>query len=214
MSKYPKGFYQKYVGLAIWQANKFTGYEGAEFDDLLQECFCGLLKAWATYNTKYKTKFSTHAIFWMRAYIFNYLSDKIHLIYVPRYKRWEEKGKYHQENDTIVSLNKIVTEDDDIKLGDIIKDPKNYELDYEDKKDTEVKCWNLLEHLNKVHRKVLIAYYGIGKSRPRNICKIASKQGVSRQCVQQKLAKAIINLKKYIKFQELKEKLNVKKTLG
>ena len=27
MSKYPKGFYQKYVGLAIWQANKFTGYE-------------------------------------------------------------------------------------------------------------------------------------------------------------------------------------------
>lgn len=80
---------EKNKSLAYWFAKReCAGVPQDKHDDIVQECFIGLIKATERFDPNRKTKFSAYAIWWMRHNTqFVKGSDTFGIITVPRYIR-------------------------------------------------------------------------------------------------------------------------------
>lgn len=71
-----------HLRFVVQQARKFIG-SGIEFEDLIAEGNDGLLSAIETFDWKRGTKFNTHAIYWIRAKIYNAINNNSRVIRLP-----------------------------------------------------------------------------------------------------------------------------------
>jgi RNA polymerase primary sigma factor len=71
-----------HLRFVIQQARKFIG-SGIEFEDLIAEGNDGLLSAIESFDWKRGTKFNTHAIYWIRAKIYNAINNNSRVIRLP-----------------------------------------------------------------------------------------------------------------------------------
>jgi len=77
-----KRLIEKNILLVTAIANKYTK-KGLEIEDLIQEGMLGLIKATTTYDSKFQTKFSTHAFYWIKQAITRAIADKAKIIRIP-----------------------------------------------------------------------------------------------------------------------------------
>lgn len=68
-----------HMRLVMFHANKFKGYK-LPLDDLVQEGTVGLLKAVDTFNINLGNKFSTFAIYYIKASQFKYIMDNVKIV--------------------------------------------------------------------------------------------------------------------------------------
>ncbi len=64
-------YYNLVYSIALKYQNNFV-----EFEDLLQEGFIGLYKAYKTYNSKKNVMFSTYAYFWIKKQIIEFIKQQ------------------------------------------------------------------------------------------------------------------------------------------
>jgi RNA polymerase sigma factor (sigma-70 family) len=99
-------------------------------EDLIQEGYEGLFRAIEKYDQSYGCRFSTYAVFWMRAY----MEDFIHNVKRKDEMIVEGTGRYHNSKavrEKMVSLDAqaIVGDDSGMTLEERIADTKNVEAD-------------------------------------------------------------------------------------
>lgn len=83
----------------------------------------------------------------------------------------------------------------DVELGECITDNKiNFESEIE-QKDYENYIYNLILKLIPSQQKAICKYYGI-KEKQKNIPQISKEEGVSKQCIQQRIKAGLKRLKK------------------
>jgi RNA polymerase sigma factor (sigma-70 family) len=208
--KWPKDLISKYFPYVVKQAIKFSQYhDKAEVDDLIQEGCVALLKSHASFDDTLGFKFLTHAYWWIRAYMWNYLHSQLQLIYVPTFKRntrnkitglWDK-----HPTDSIDSFEKTVSysaDGEDMTLESIISDNNLEAKTLQERQDV----WSLLSFLEDKHAYMLQQYFGYDKISPHTFEEIGKAQGVTRQCAEQRLKIAIKKLKHISKIEEMKSR--------
>ena len=80
--------------LVISIAKKYTG-RGNSFLDLIQDGNSGLIRAVETYDLSHGTKFSTHAVYWIRQSILRGLENNSRTIRLPAQK-YDELNRYYR----------------------------------------------------------------------------------------------------------------------
>jgi RNA polymerase primary sigma factor len=171
---------------------KYLG-RGARLDDLIQEGNLGLLKAIDRFDTGMGTRFSTYAIWWVRAYVTKYLKDIRSSV-----RGGEGEGRVFQRD---VSLDAAVGEESDTTYLDRIEspDPGPESAAVSRQTDQEVR-----EALARVRKRLGDLGWQIVNDRlvqdsPQTLADIGKRFGVSRERVRQVEMRTRTLLARYLK---------------
>lgn len=204
------------VGLAKQYLHK-----GIEFEDLLHEGFLGLIRAVELFDETRGFKLINYASWWIKRYLSDAIITDSTLIRYPLnvrilHKRVKDfKVRYeHQygfippaseidigdvDNHEIITflyslpnnLKNTCTPYEDL---DVFEDSHNDIWDYEDNENNKYYVRNLLAHLSKKERDILIRIFGIGV-REETLESIGDTFGLTRERVRQVKEKAIKKLR-------------------
>ena len=159
-------------------ARKHLG-RGARLDDLVQEGNLGLLRAVEKFDTGVGTRFSTYAIWWIRAYIMKYLKE------VHSSVRGGEDGKRRGLRD--ISLDMTVDEESDLTGLDRLEDegPDPEERVGSNQADILVR-----ERIERFRKRIGplgmdIIELRLGSDSPETLEQIGKRHGLSRERVRQ-----------------------------
>lgn len=174
-------------------ANQYQGYMDVE--DLINEGNMGLMHAAEKFNPENNNKFSTYAVWWIKAYIQKAIRETSTGIRFPATKYSEMKNSKWD----IASLDKSIGNDEEISLASILQD--NRIVDAEDlywEKEISSKLYKMIKKLNQNEQTVLIKRYGLDGSTPMSLSEIGSLMGYSKERIRQLEKRAILSLRKSI----------------
>ena len=178
-----------YMRLAISVAARFRRY-GAPMNDLIQEAGLGLMKAADKFDPDRGVRFSTYAVWWIRAYVGKYLKE-------ARSTVRPQSGTVAQPD---LSLDSSIDEEGDVTHLERIEDdgPGPEDMFLSDEGDRSVR-----EALLKVRKRVGELGWDIVHSRlqqdtPRTLEEIGKRWGVSRERVRQVELKTKQFLNRYL----------------
>lgn len=146
----------------------------------------GLINAAGKYNPESDNKFSTFACVCIKSMLCR------NLYFKTRKKSCNSYGKD-------LSLNYLISDEDDIEFGDLIPDQKN---NIEEQIEQKLEVERLLNAVNNLKNKkdalVVKKYYGLEEYSPKTFQEIADELNVSKSTVQFRNKRAIKNLKNYL----------------
>ena len=166
------------LAFVVSVSRKFLG-RGARLDDLIQEGNIGLLKAVDHFDPHKGTRFSTYAIWWIRAYIQKYLKDVRSTV-----RGGESEGRPYQRD---LSLDAPLDAEGDVTHLDLLESdlpsPELVALAHE--RDADVN-----EALGKLRRRLGDLGWDIVNERlkqesPKTLEELGKRFGVSRERVRQ-----------------------------
>jgi RNA polymerase primary sigma factor len=179
------------LSFVVAVSRKYLG-RGSRLDDLIQEGNVGLLKAVEKFDPNLGTRFSTYAIWWIRAYIQKYLKDARSSV--------QGGGGSERVYQRDLSLDAVVDEDGETTRLDRLESPEpNPEaLALSRQKDEDVR-----EALKRVRKRLGDLGWQIVNERleadsPKTLAEIGELFGVSRERVRQVEMRTRVFLAKYL----------------
>ena len=204
-------------------AKKFQG-KGLPLEDLISEGNMGLLKAVDYFKVEMGYRFITYAVWWIRQSIINAIKEKGRLIRVPCSRSYETSTTSNsralpdrlaiatKKATSLMWLNQDVVSLDDpaIKnegfgtIKDLIIDEKSkapFELAMNSQLKDELE--NVIETLGNRAADIIRSRYGLGENGYQTLKEIGERYDLSRERVRQIEKRALIQLQKSVKTQNL-----------
>lgn len=174
-------------------ANQYQGFMDVE--DLINEGNMGLMHAVEKFDPSTGNKFSTYAVWWIKAYIQKAIRETSKGIRFPANKFSEmKKSKWN-----IASLDKTIGNDDEgeTTLASFIKDDRIMDpVDVYWEKESTSQLNQLIKILKKNEQTVIIKRYGLDRHKPMSLSEIGTLMGYSRERIRQLEKRALIELRK------------------
>lgn len=173
-------------------ANQYQGYMDVE--DLISEGNMGLMHAAEKYDPSTGNKFSTYAMWWIRAYIQKAIRETSKGIRFPATKFKEMKKPMWN----IASLDKAIGSDDEesATLASFIKDDriKDPEDEYWEKESAS-QLNQLIKMLKTNEQTVIIKRYGLDGNKPMSLSEVGTLMDYSKERIRQLEKRALIELR-------------------
>ena len=174
-------------------ANQYQGYMDVE--DLINEGNMGLMHAAEKFDPATGNKFSTYAVWWIKAYIQKAIRETSTGIRFPPNKFDErKKSKWN-----ITSLDKTIGNDDDEEttLATFLSDDRvvNPEDEYWEQESTSL-LNQFVKMLKRNEQTVIIKRYGLDGKEPMSLSEVGTLMGYSKERIRQLEKRALIELKK------------------
>ena len=153
----------------VWSVAKCYINQGVPLLELISEGNMGLFKALEKYDLNSGIKFITYAVYWIRLYVYNLITEKN--------KQNNTELDFGDNNDLVVqekitdNLNSftfdegLVNEDNEFKKKRMIED--------------------LMKVLNKREKSVVESYFGLNNEKEMDLSEMSEKMGVSIERVRQ-----------------------------
>lgn len=177
-------------------ANQYQGYMDVE--DLINEGNLGLIHAAEKYDPKTGNKFSTYAVWWIKAYIQKAIRETSTGIRFPAYKYEEMKNSKWR----IASLDKVIggEGDEETTLMTFLQDERL--VNPEDRfweQETSSQLKKLIKSLSKNEQTVLTKRFGLDGKEPMSLSEVGTLMGYTKERIRQIEKKAILELRKNMK---------------
>lgn len=153
----------------VWSVAKCYSNQGIPLLDLISEGNMGLFKALEKYDLDSGIKFITYAVYWVRLYIYNLITDKN--------KKNNTEVDFGDNNDLLVQ------EKFGDKLDSFITDDGLIDEDNDSKKKKMIE--GLMKVLNKREKSVVESYFGLNNEKEMDLSEMSEKMGVSIERVRQ-----------------------------
>ena len=164
--------------IVVTIANRFIG-QGLVIDDLVQEGNIGLFEAAVNWKVNGGARFINYAQFWIRKRLNEAIAQKGRIVRRPHNKEYEmyldKKAGKEIENIRPIRLDDPISEDADKTVGDMVL---GVESEYEQSIDQEHLKHKVAIQLNKLKerdRKIVAAYFGIGRDAAQTSISIAEE---------------------------------------
>jgi RNA polymerase primary sigma factor len=179
-----------HLRFVIQQAKRFIG-SGIEFEDLIAEGNDGLLSAIESFDWKRGTKFNTHAIYWIRAKIYNAINNNSRVIRLPHnisqqlskeiIKRREKNVEMSDEMTNLPTTTDLFRPiGEDSTLLDVINNDRAELADSQAIYNSTVEY--LLSKLNDRDKNIVKLLYGI-EGKQLNMDEIAEKYDMNKESI-------------------------------
>jgi len=178
------------LAFVVAVAKKFAN-RGARLDDLIQEGNVGLMKAIEHFDPKKNVRFTTYAVWWIRAYITRYLKDN---------RSQVRGGESERQSMTDFSLDATVDEDGETTFLDRIEDakpgPQDTFLTREQDSQVQDALARVKKRLGDLGWDIL--QERLTQDKPRTLEELGARWGVSRERVRQVELKTKMFLARYL----------------
>lgn len=230
-----KHIIQSNLRFVVSVAKHYTN-NGVEFEDLIAEGNCGLLKAYEKFDPSKNFKFITYAVWWIRQFILTSIHDNSRNIRIPTNKLnsiskisklkerveqelsrslyYEELIDYLDNPSALKDLKHAYYEikldrpnsDNESDLNNIIPDEYNCIFKQIEKTKDEIK--EIIKDFPVREKDIIQMYYGIGHIRAYTLKEIGIDLGLTRERIRQIKEKVLEKLREHYDADKLRAYLD------